>query len=564
MAAPNTGLITTSMKVGALTADQPQFGYAAQPFGGRGGYFHRDAAPPRAGRVLNVNFRLASANTEIIRERRTAVINAREVDRNNTMIRSGITKRAIDMVGMNLRLQAMPNYEALGLTEEWASQFAETWENQFSLWAEDPRKLNDATRHNTFGMQMFEGCRNTYGADGEVAMIVRLNEQRRKKYRGRFATFVETIDPDRISNPDNRVDDERLVQGRALDEWGAFEGLHIERRHPSEARGRRTWDYVPRETSWGRPVGIHWFPRFRAGAQRAMPAILSTLREVRMLDTFDNKTLEQAAKAAFMSIFIKTDKTTAEALAQLQGAPTGGEADAFANAMDTRFGLYEELNIDGQSIPMMAPGDEIEIKSASHASNNTDSFRFAWERKFASLLGLGYARFSNDYSKTSFASIRGEFIDAWRMTYADRYAYTVSVPALIAMAHLEECVIRGLVEIPAGAPDFYDNWDAYAQCDFRGPGMGWVDPVKDVTGAGLRVTSGLSNPVAEAAAQGSDFFDNINATARAMRYAEKKKVRITFGNNATSVDPEPEPDPNATAADGGDPAPAPASQDNAQ
>lgn len=544
-AAPSPAASTIVTSRMPVTGDS-DFGWAkGGPYMPRAGTAYRDAAPTvNAGR--GVSFRLTSANKDIIRERRQAVVNAREVDRNNAMIHAGISKRAVDMVGPALRLMSMPNFEALGLTDEWAQGFANEWENQFSLFGDAPRKLYDAARHDTFGAQMLSTVRNTYGADGEAALIVRYSEERMKRYRGRFASFVEQLDPDRITNPDAKIDSETLCQGRVLDEWGAYTGFHVETRHPSDPLGKKKWEFIPRETARGRPIGIHWFPKFRAGAQRAMPAIIGALREVRMLDTFDQKTLEQAVKAAFMSIYIKTDATAAEALSKLQvSAPSGsGAAADLIKMQDARFGLYEDLNVEGQSLPMLAMGDEIGIAEATHARNDTDSFRFAFDRKFASLLGLSYARFSNDYSKTSFASIRAELIDAWRLTYCDRYQFCESVPSQIALAHLEECIVRRKIILPANAPYFYDHMEEYAQCEFRGPGMGWVDPVKDVTGASIRVSTGFSTPQAEAASQGSDFYDNIDGIARAQAYAKRKGVKVTYGQANQQQTPDENADQN--------------------
>jgi lambda family phage portal protein len=512
---------------------------------------YRDAGPGAyGGRSYggNVSFTPDSANREIVRERRQAVINAREIDRNNTMVRAGITKRAVDMVGANLRLQAAPNYSALGLSADWADEFSETWENEFSLWGDDPRKLGDAARHSNFGPMMLETCRNTYGADGEALLIIRYDETRQRKYRARCASFVEAVDSDRLSNPATLQDSRTLCQGRQLDNYGAYEGLWISIAHPSDPNGQMEWSYVPRETARGRPVGVHWFPKYRAGAQRAMPAIIGSLRDVRMLDRFDQKVLEKAVLSAFMSIFIKTDATSAEALAKLSPAPAKA-GDPMLAAMDARFGLYEDLNAEGQAIPVLAPGDEVAIETPKTTDSGFDSFRFAFERKFASMLGLSYARFSNDYSKTSFASIRAEFIDSWRMTYADRYQFGSSVPTQVALAHLEEMIITGRIVLPPGAPDFYDEMTAYAQCEMRGPGMGWVDPVKDVTAAGMRISGGFSTPQAEAAAAGSDFRDNVDAIAQANAYAARKGVRLEYGASSVQTRKDEEIGPDGEIID---------------
>lgn len=517
----------------------------------------RGAALPggrRAGPLGNVAFRLASGNKEVIRERRQAVINSREADRNSTVLRAGITKRAMDMVGKNLRLQSIPNHDMLGISADQAADIANQFEHHFSLWGDDPRKLNDATRHSSFGSQMYEVCRHTYGADGEAALIIRYNERRRRRYRGRYNTFVEVLDPDRISNPNGRPDRTDLCQGRVLDEWGAYEGLWVEKNHPSDAAGKREWEYVARETNRGRPIGVHWFPRHRAGAQRAMPAILSALRENRMYDTFDQKTLEAAIKDAFMSIVITTDATTAETLTKIQGTPTGGtQEDAYMAMMGAKFSLYEDFNAEGQAIPVMGIGDKISVESASHSANNTDSFRFAFDRKLAANLGMSYARYSGDYSKTSFSSIRAEFMDAWRSIFADRYEFCSSVPALPALALMEELVVTGQIDLGAGAPDFYDHMTEYAQCEFRGPAMGFVDPVKDLTASGLKIALGQSSPQQEAAAAGGDYFDNIDQTARAQAYAKRKLGhKVDYSDKGTAVVEQPEQlDPNADGGGGG-------------
>ena len=513
-------------------------GWSARPVGFGGGSAYENAAPGLFGRGGNIVFSGYNVgNRDVIRERKSAVRNARIVDRNNALIHAGINKRATNLVGTNLRMRHMPNWRMLSrldprMDEVWALEFADAYENLWSLWADDPRNLIDAERHLTFGGLMNLAARNTYGADGETMVIVRYDEERRDRYNGAFATFLEVIDTDRISNRPTTQNGRFRSDGRILDEWGAAIAFDIETRHPSDPIGTRDWVEVQRETSWGRPVAIHWFNKHRAGFQRGMPAILHALRDVKMLDKFDDFTLKAAALAAFLSIYVKSEGTTTEVLKRMQTQTPTGDKTELESLWDAKFGLYEELDIaaEGQRLPILPPGDEIAAVTANRAADNTDSFHYIFERKMAAILELGTANFTGDYSRTSFASIRAEFMDAWRSTVQTRHQFTQAVGAPINMAFMEECLAQDMLPIPAGAPDFYENVVAYTQCEFRGPGMGTIDPVKDPTGAGIAIAGGLSNPQDEAAARGTDLIENIDAIASAQAYAKRKGVELRWGN----------------------------------
>lgn len=522
-----------------LGTQPPGFGWGGQMFAG-GAY--RDAAPGLYGKNnLLINFaRSQSPVQEIVASRQQGVKNARVQDRNHQQLHAAMTKRAVNLVGTNLRLQAMPNYRALGLTAEWADEFAQAAENLFSLWGDDHRTLCDAHRHYQFGGLMFLAARNCYGADGETAIIIRYDESRMTKYSGRFATFIEVLDPDQIETPSHKnegwqSDGSRIVSGRVLDQYGAYTALYVRPQHPGDTNGTPTWTLIQRETPYGRPIAVHWFPKHRAGMQRAMPAIIQSLRNAKMLDNFDDNQLKAAVLQTFLSMYIQSDATTAEMLAKLTAAPTSGTS-SYEAQWDARFKLYDELNlsVEGQPLPVLAPGDKVNIVQGNAASQDTDSFRYAFERGMASNLHISYPEFSNDYSKTSFASIRAQLIDVWRMTNADRYMFTQHTASPIYVALLEEWIATGDLVLPPGAPDFFLNVTAYSQCEWRGPGMGWVDPVKDAQGAGMRMSAALSSPQSEAAAQGHDWRDTIDEIAIVQAYAKKRNVTLTWGSGSAA------------------------------
>ncbi len=526
------------------TAGKPRYGAlmdpgvkdSGTPFTGRQPY--RDAGPALWGGAVLRSFGSISANKETIPQRQQAVNNAREADRNHPFIHAGLSKRAINTVGAALRLQYLPNWTALGINpkSKQAKDFVQMVENHFSLWGEDFRFLCDAQRQGQFGAMMLLACRECMGTEGETLIINRYDEARMEKYRATYATFFEIVSCDRLSTPMNYVEGNPrgpvIIAGKELDEYGAAVAFHVTETHPADRIvGEQKWARVPRETEWGRPVGIHFFFRHRAGQQRAMPAIIASLRSIKMLDKFDNAELEAANLNAMLSIFVESEGTSEEVLQRLtQATPTGGN-NVLADLWDRKFDLYDQLALtaDGVRIPVLPPGDKIKMETASRANGDSKNFRSAYMRAMASQLNLTYEQFSGDYSETTFSSARSALIDVWRLVTADRILFTQHVAQPIFVGFLEELFVRADelgIDWPAEWPDFYENIIAYTQCEFRGPGMGWVDPQKDAQAAKLRTEAGLSSPTSEAASQGQSFTDNIDQIARDHAYARDAGVAI--------------------------------------
>lgn len=561
--AKSTTKRVAAAKVTAAYPAQAKAGYAwGGQMDGLGPSYYRDAGAGLYGKgAVNALFQVkTSAYREIARDRNGAVRNARFSDRNHPFVNAAISKRATALVGADLRLQAQPNWRALGLDQVWAREFAQAAEYYFSQWGDDHRMLCDATRHNQFGSLMWLAARDCYGTSGETALVIRYDEERQAQLGSAFATFIEVIDPDRIATPatiteGDQRDGSRVLMGRRVDRYGAYTSLFVHHGHPSDVQPDE-WTEVPRETEWGRPIGVHWFPMMRPGMQRAMPSIIQSLRNIKMLDDFDDKKLKSAVLATFLSMYVKTEKTSDEMLKALQQTPTSGAGGADGQDMadwDYRFDRYPELVVDGQPLPVLAPGDEIKFEAANPSQNDDEAFRYSFERSLSENLGITYSWGSGDYSKTSFASMRAARLDNSRITSKDRTQFTnhAASPAYVAL--LEELVAKGVMPMPRNAPDFTRNASLYATCSWRGPGDGYVDPVKDVQGAGMRIAAGFSSPQIEAAAQGNDWRDVIDDRAEAEAYARSKGVVVDYTFKAASAPDDTGESDAGPSEGGGDP-----------
>jgi capsid protein len=105
---------------------------------------------------------------------------------------------------------------------------------------------------------------------------------------------------------------------------------------------------------------------------------------------------------------------------------------------------------------------------------------------------------------------------------------------------------------PESFPDFYENTAAYCQANFHGPGMGWVDPEKDVNAAGKRVEQGLTSPTFEGSVQGQDFRDTVDQIARDHAYARSKGVIIPGMKEYAAFKAPPPPPAAEGGEEGGD------------
>ena len=108
---------------------------------------------------------------------------------------------------------------------------------------------------------------------------------------------------------------------------------------------------------------------------------------------------------------------------------------------------------------------------------------------------------------------------------------------------LEEAINNGDVELPAGAPDFYEARADWVTCRWIGPGRGWIDPNKEAQASQMKIDAGLSTLEDEAAEQGKDWQEVLEQ--RAYEEAEKTRVGLQdtgkqlYRVNSTSRDEAP-------------------------
>jgi lambda family phage portal protein len=411
------------------------------------------------------------------------------------------------VIGANFRPFCKPDWKALGLSPEWAKDFKQQIEAKWRAYAEDPRKLADATRSQTVS-QMFGMAYRTYLIEGECLGIVGWKPQQLNK------TTLRIVDPDLLCNPNNGPDSNRQRGGISLTRDGAAYRYHFRQGHQNSAwsdAGDFRWKSIARERKTGRPQVLHFFDKLRDGQTRGVSRLAPIVEKLKMEDQYSRVELQAAVINAVLAAFIKSPLGP-EAIDEM--FTEGDGANALQAMQMDRNKFYKEnggVKLGGARLTALYPNDEIGMVNTARPAAQFADFEAAVLRQIASGLGISYEQLASDWSKVNYSSARAALIEIWRGWTARRTAFAQGFCQLFFMAWLEEQILDGHVALPANAPDFRANWASYARAKWIGPGKGFVDPVKEAQAAAMRISLGLSTAEEEAAElTGSDWSDNID------------------------------------------------------
>lgn len=447
-------------------------------------------------------------DAEFLPSRDTIVGRIRDLVRNSGWASGAVTRELDSVIGSRLRLSAKPDYKAVGLDADWAREFGRQIEAHWRLWAYDPRRFCDAARHTSIPGLFGQGYRHaTVDGDG-LGVLYWLPDR-----GGRYATTLQIVDPDRLSNPLGMMETNHLRGGVERDEYGAAVAYHFRKAHPYDwfdwGGDRYQWERVERETPWGRPRVVHFFDKQRAGQTRGVSRFTAVVEPFKMLNQYSRVELQAAVINAILGAWIETASDRSAIVDSI-------DPDNAMALTEYRQGYYNSnpVTFGGARIPILSTGDKVNVLQSARPASGYADFEAACLRNISAATGQSYEQVSNDWSKVNYSSARAALIEVWRSLSSRREAFGDGFCTPIYAAFVEEQVMTGRIELPPGTPDFHDAMAAYCRCKWIGPGRGWVDPLKEAQAAELRMQLGLSTLEDEVAEQGGDWEENIEQLAR--------------------------------------------------
>lgn len=501
-----SALASGGMKKGAFSPGDPTLGPGRAYDAAQRGHRHLSSWNPRIGQP----------DRESLGGRDTIVARARDLVRNNPIISGGVDRRAEAVVGSRLRLQATPDFQAMGKDWEWASKWSLGVEAQFRVHDRDSRRLSDAERTQTLGM-LFETAYRHWWVDGEALGYVEMRDR-----GSAYQTCLRLIDPDRLHNPMGMQDEQMLdngnqvVGGVEIDDSGVAVAYHIRRNHPDSLLWDAKWPdtvRIEREDPDGRPRVIHAFKRNRAQQRRGVSRLVASMRKIRMLDRYDDAELELALLRASRSPYVKTELSTDDMRQALAEAPIGTDQLGFFDQW-MQFRQEQPLQIDGVGFTSLFPGEEIGFAENAGPPAHYPDFRKEGLRSIASDFGLSHQQLAQNWEDINYSSARTLLNEIWRGLLDDRWQFCQLFPAQYYAAWLQEAVAIGKVKVPGGPANFFRYRAEITMCDFLGPGRGTIDPLKESSAAAQNLSLGLTNLDMEAGQQGEDSRDILMGRAR--------------------------------------------------
>lgn len=454
---------------------------------------------------------------------------SREAERNHPVGTAAIGTTVSHSVGSGLSCNPAINAAFLRLTEQQQKAWQQDVAMRFGHWASS--KDCDLGRRQTF-YEIQDLVLRTVCCSGDTLVVTPMVERRGQV--GRHLA-LQTIEADRISNPNNTSNTPTLTEGvECAPDTGEAVAFHVCSRHPGDftTGGVRTWERIAaRGESSGRLNALHVYRMLRPDLRRGVPILGPVLEPLRQLSRFAQAELDAAVNSALFALFAEMDSKafdetfTEESKGQLveRAAKWSGE-------------------IESGQVMNLLPGEKVTSPTPGRPNPAFDPFFRSCVQQIGMAIGMPSEVLLMSYT-SSYSAARAALLMAWRMFMGWREFLRVNFCQPVYDLWLSEEIAAGRI----AAPGFFSDHvvrAAWSGAHWVGDGPGSIDPEKEVNAAKERVALGISTLQAE-----SQAFDGVDwevKHAQTVREATARREAELSVPGAAPPTPEPaKPDPAA-------------------
>jgi len=479
-----------------------------------GGYF---GGGGRRGRpaLSGWNPGVGDANADISPDLEDLRAYSRDLARTSALAGGAISTVVNHVVGTGLSLQPEPDHEFLGISEDEARAWVASTTREYKLWAEST-ECDITLQQNFYGLQSL--AFRSVLESGDILALFPFRASGRP-----YRMAVQLVEADRLCNPGNQADGQRLIAGVEVDEFGAAQTYHVCNVHPgSRYRAGAKWSPVPARSSGGRRNAIHLFERRRPGQARGVPYLAAVIEPLKQLTRYSEAEISAAVVSAAFAVFVKMD---ADAFGSLFG--DGEQSDYFKAASKWDGSIQTaDLNAPGRAVNLL-PGESVEAPALGRPNAQFDPFVMAVLRQVGVGLELPFEVLVKHFT-SSYSAARAALLDAWRFFRIRRDWLVGNFCQPVYELWLEEAVALGRVRAPGffADPAYRRAWCAAV---WIGDGPGSIDPLKEVAAAEKRISIGISTVAAE-----SILHDGVDWETKHRQRAREVEARRVAG---LDVDP---------------------------
>jgi len=460
--------------------------------------------------MVNWRPKETSGFSELSDELGTLRNRSQDIERNHGVAAGSIQTLIDNIVGPGLRLRAMPDAGELGWdlerAKEWADDVEKKWERYSSA------QTFDAARLQTAHIMAANVVRYRIICGESICLPFWLPE----RHGAEYSTAIRMVEPARLSTPDMPPSNKDIRQGVEINPIGEPVAYWVSNFHPAENATLtgvklRRWRRITTRMRNGRRRVIHSFEPKRAGQLRGKPLLSPVLQRFHMLDHYERLEVQNAVLHNLISAIVETPLDQ-QGITELFGA----EESPYQSYLAAR-NEFSMSALKGGAIISAFPGDT--VKPFAPTRPNTaygDFVRNAYQYIGAGL-NIPVELLLKDFTQSNYSSARAALMEAWRFFMGWRKWLGAYWYKPCYELWLEEAVNRGNVD----APDFYEKFQLYTQCEWVGPGRGSIDPDRE-SKAHKRdldnATSTLSEIYRE---KGMDWREEISQRAKELAFSKQ-------------------------------------------
>ncbi len=443
---------------------------------------------------------------------------SRSLLRNTPIATGAIKTNQVHVIGSGLKLQSRINADVVGMAEDDADKWQQNTEIEFRSWAGSlDCDINRNKNFYDFQNLVFRSILES----GDCFVLPLFKEISTLNYGLR----LQTIEADRVENPNNKRDTKELSGGVQKDKSGTPKKYWIRTQHPgSEATPiERKWDSISAFTGNGRRKIIHVYEQLRPGQTRGIPYLAPVIEMLHQLGKYTDAELQSAVIASYFTVFVTTKEGGAN-FSTFMPSDEGGEL------------TDEDYTMGSGAIVGLAEGEEISTANPGRPNATFDPFVMSILRQIGTALGLPFELLISHFTK-SYSAARTAMLIADKGFMTRRLFIVHHFCDLVYELWMEEAVLRERIIAPGFLTEPLLR-KAYLGNLWIGPAAGQIDPTKETTAAQARVDGFFSTVAIESASMGYDFDQNMKQIKKEhMKIAEIQQV-LSHAKTSTASNEE--------------------------
>lgn len=402
---------------------------------------------------------------DVLRER------SDELFRKNLHAR-GLERRRLDnVIATGLKLEATPDIETLGMTDEAATAWSKAVERQYELWASTPW-LCDAQQRRTLG-QLQKEIQREADLEGDVVITLRWS----RTYQ---MPMVDFIRGSLLQTPlkDKPQAGHTIVRGVELDSQNRHVAFWIYQKDGTYKRLPAIGEKSGRRLAW-----LYHGSDNRAEDVRGTPFLTLIMQGVKEIDRYVAATQRKAViNSMFAAAIYRDVESTGPARSiSLMSTPNGPAKIEGTTSIGTPAFARMQQMAPGTILDRLAPGEKIQPFSTNGSIEPIESFVNSHLKHMASANGISPEVFLMDFNKSFSAAQAANNEQKLALTILrEQFATQVLTPIYeewLYSAALSDRIDGQALLDTAFNPSKVDKYIAWLKCEWAGH----VKPVVDIS-----------------------------------------------------------------------------------